>query len=445
MNSSLRIIRRLIFLYFWLLIFEGALRFWILPGLSNVLLLVRDPVACLIYLFAIPAGLMPRHPALGFTVALALATGATSLLASDAPLMVLLYGLRSNFLHLPLIFIMPIVLTASDVQRISRWMMLLMIPMALLVVQQFRSPPGSLINAGGMPTHYGTVRPAGTFAFVSGMVSFTALVAAFLAHSFSVSHLRQWPLKVLCSASVIASLAVSGSRSAILAVGTVFMLLAGLALFKAEAAKGLLVSIGVVGLGLAGLTSTEFFEEGQRQLVQRFEDASGGQGITESSLDRFAGMLNYPIWAASEAGMMGHGLGTGTNVGYFLTTGLRGFGGGQETELGRIMYESGIIFGTAFILLRVGITLQLFTSAWGALRWGNILPILLFGACSMNVLMGTWGIANTQGFATFGAALCFASLKLGLRPQRPRSSGVDNRNAEPNKAETARPAHSRCG
>src|SRR5258708_2827447 len=37
-------IRRLIWLYFWLLIFEGALRKWVVPSLSSVLLLARDPV-----------------------------------------------------------------------------------------------------------------------------------------------------------------------------------------------------------------------------------------------------------------------------------------------------------------------------------------------------------------------------------------------------------------
>jgi hypothetical protein len=38
-------LRQLLWLYFWLLIFEGALRKWLLPGLSTPLLLVRDPVA----------------------------------------------------------------------------------------------------------------------------------------------------------------------------------------------------------------------------------------------------------------------------------------------------------------------------------------------------------------------------------------------------------------
>jgi hypothetical protein len=418
MSSPTVPIKRLIFLYFWLLIFEGALRFWVLPGLSNVLLLVRDPVAILIYMLALPAGLMPRNAAMGMTVALAALTGAASLVLSEAPVLVTVYGLRSNFLHLPLIYVMQRALSAEDVLKMGRWMMWLMIPMAVLVVQQFRSPIGSYINLGGMPTQYGTVRPAGTFAFVSGMVCFSSLVAAFLAHSFVAKGKSPFLLQAGCSVAVLAALSVSGSRSAILAVVIVFVMLAGLAFVKTQAARGLMVMLGVFGLGVAGLTSTEFFEEGQTQLAKRFEDGSGGQGVFESGLDRTLGMFDYPIWAAQSAPLFGNGLGTGTNAGYALMTGRRGFGGGQETEMGRVIYESGAILGALFLFLRFGIAIQMLGVGWKALKQGNILPLLLFGAAGMNVAMGSWGIANTQGFATLGGGLCLASIKIGLAKRK---------------------------
>jgi hypothetical protein len=38
-----RKIQLLLCSYFWLLIFEGALRKWVVPGLSDPLLLARDP------------------------------------------------------------------------------------------------------------------------------------------------------------------------------------------------------------------------------------------------------------------------------------------------------------------------------------------------------------------------------------------------------------------
>src|SRR3984893_17277631 len=51
-GRQLTALRRLIWLYFWVLIFEGALRKWIVPSLSHPLLIIRDPLVLLIYLQA---------------------------------------------------------------------------------------------------------------------------------------------------------------------------------------------------------------------------------------------------------------------------------------------------------------------------------------------------------------------------------------------------------
>lgn len=414
-------VRRLIFLYFLLLIFEGALRFWVVPSLANPLLLVRDPVVILIYMVAAHAGVFPKNNlVVGATLGLALVTGAYGAVAGDGPIMVTFYGLRANFLHIPLIYVMQRALRAEDVMKIGKWLMWLMIPMSLLVIQQFRSPQGSPINMGGMNTQYGTVRPAGTFSFVSGMMCFSALVASFLANSFVSTKKGGWALKIICSMAVLAALAVSGSRSSILSVGIVFVMLAGLSLVHTSAARGALALLGMIGLGAAGLSSTEFFEEGQRQLSKRFEDASGGDTVVGSSMGRMMNMIDYPIWTAMEAPAMGHGIGTGTNAGYFLVTGKRGFGGGQETELGRIFHEMGIIFGSMYTILRFGMFIQMLREGWRALSYGNLLPMLLFGAAGMNMLMGQWGVPTTQGFATFSAGLCLAAVKVG-RPKKKKA------------------------
>jgi len=42
-------IKKLIWAYFFLLLFEGALRKWFLPGLSNGLLIIRGPIVIWIY------------------------------------------------------------------------------------------------------------------------------------------------------------------------------------------------------------------------------------------------------------------------------------------------------------------------------------------------------------------------------------------------------------
>jgi len=50
-----------IWVYFFLLIFEGVFRKWLLPQFSDVLLVVRDPVVLVIYMLAIKARLFPRN------------------------------------------------------------------------------------------------------------------------------------------------------------------------------------------------------------------------------------------------------------------------------------------------------------------------------------------------------------------------------------------------
>src|SRR5271157_1352932 len=52
-EKELTILRRMIWLYFALLIAEGALRKWIFPSLSAPLLVVRDPLVLLIYVQAV--------------------------------------------------------------------------------------------------------------------------------------------------------------------------------------------------------------------------------------------------------------------------------------------------------------------------------------------------------------------------------------------------------
>ena len=55
-------IRYLIWLYFWMLLLEGALRKWAFPELSNPLLVVRDPIVLLIYFLSFRARVFPSNP-----------------------------------------------------------------------------------------------------------------------------------------------------------------------------------------------------------------------------------------------------------------------------------------------------------------------------------------------------------------------------------------------
>src|SRR5436853_1312429 len=96
-----RITRGLIWLYFALLLFEGVLRKWILPSLSNPILIIRDPLVVLIYLSAFGDGSLSLRNGWNLAIALlSIASFAASFLAETVSLPVMLYGYRTNFLHL---------------------------------------------------------------------------------------------------------------------------------------------------------------------------------------------------------------------------------------------------------------------------------------------------------------------------------------------------------
>src|SRR2546430_7361690 len=142
----------LILLYIALLMLEGALRKWALPRFSNPLLIIRDPILLLIYAMALRARVFPRNP---WVISLAI-IGVLSEIVSVCILVpyfpltplaaVTLYGFRSNFLHMPLIFIMANIFDEEDVKRIGWWILPGLIPLRLLMVAQFDAAPDSFIN-----------------------------------------------------------------------------------------------------------------------------------------------------------------------------------------------------------------------------------------------------------------------------------------------------------
>ncbi len=220
--------RRLVYAYFFLLIFEGALRKWILPSLSGPLLLIRDPFLLAIYILAIFDGAWPRSMWVRATLVLA----ALCMIASFAvgcPIPIALFGLRTDFWQIPLIFLMPVIFDLEEVRQVGRCVLIILPGMALLALVQFRAGPGSWLNkttagtvgvgAGQLYAALGRVRPSGKFSFVTGMVSFLALSSAFILEAFieGGAMRRLWPVTV----ALVLALGVSGSRSAILGAGVV--------------------------------------------------------------------------------------------------------------------------------------------------------------------------------------------------------------------------------
>ncbi|MBC8117291.1 MAG: hypothetical protein H7062_23085 [Candidatus Saccharimonas sp.] len=407
-------IRGLIGLYFFLLIFEGALRKWVMPGMSSPLLVIRDPVVLLIYLLAIPGGMFPRNNFMTTMFGLAAMAMFFGFLADQFDPAVYLFGLRTNFLHLPLIFVMARVMTYAHVVRLGWWILLLSIPMTYLVVLQFQAGAGDVLNigAGGtgmqMETSGGKLRASGTFSFVAGVVCFYAIVAGFLLNSLMRPGTYPRWLQLIALVSLVAAVATSGSRAALAGVIMVAATIVLVVMANPALLGRVALTVALISVVTFVVLQFAFVEEGAEILSLRFGEAGGAGGIWPRLIDTFAG----PFRGLGAAPLFGRGLGMGTNAAAaMVTSGGQAFFG--EGEWSRLIEESGPVFGLLFIAWRCALVFFLFRTSLNAARGNNLLPILLFGASAMFILNGQFGQPTILGFAALGGGLCLAAANTG--------------------------------
>lgn len=423
-------IRCLIWVYFWLLIFEGGLRKWVVPELSALLLIIRDPLALAAYYLALRHGLFYRSKPLLCIAGLCLAFLAASFIQfmflGESNPIVALYGLRTNFLHLPLIILIPMVFTREDVARLGRWLLILAGPMALLMVLQFQAAPDDFLNrtASGegaqIASALGKIRPPGTFSFITGAVQFFTLVSAFTLVFATQSEGSCVLLAAFAGGSILSALAVSGSRLAIGSVGIVVAAFGAACLADPRLmrrAYRILAAALVMGSAMA---MTDFFDEGVQVMTTRVENAAvveeSGGGMSGRVTDQFL----EPFRLMEDAPLLGHGLGMGTNVGAMLISGRAEFLL-AEGEWSRLVLESGALLGMAYVVLRVGLTLWIGSLAYKRARAGDALPLLLVGAFAPNVISGAFGQPTTLGFSVLGAGLCLAACRPLVSERSPGS------------------------
>jgi len=416
-TANLLNIRRLIWLYFWLLIFEGALRKWVVPQLSTPLLIIRDPVVIGIYFFALKGGLFPKNIFTKSIIYLAFISflgGLATVIDSGINIMVIIFGLRTNFLHLPFIFLLPKVFSLDDVKKLGRWILLLTAPMAILMIYQFHSAPDSFINQGAgvggmqLSSALGKIRPPATFSFITGAAQYLSLVTSFLLYGLFQNKVYPNWLLFVAGIGLVLALSVSGSRTAIASEGIVLLsLVVGLLVRPALIGKSLkfLVLVCVVGFGISFIPS---FNEGIEVINARVETANTFESNSGGFGGRFLRGFLEPFNNTDQIPLLGYGLGMGTNVGAAILTGKAQFTL-AEGEWARILLESGFVLGLMYILLRIALVVWMGWLCIKSASAGNILPLLLFSNCSLLILDAQFSRSSDIGFAVLEGGLCLAS------------------------------------
>ena len=421
-----------------MLIFEGAFRRWILPGLADLFLLARDPICLAALLLGsslfFRSGWAKAFAAFGiFATFLAVTVGHGNLFGAA-------YGLRIYLFHFPLIFLFPLVFDRSDAWKFAKVMLFVAIPMTVLLGFQHYLPQTHWVNVGvggtgsaGFGGALGRFRPPGTFSFISGVSMFYPLCAALLA-TMLLSGYRPIPKWMLLSVGALAmALPLSISR----AVGFSYILvgagtLAGGGLSPRQMGRivGGVLLVSLVALVVA---NTGTFQDSMKAFSARWEGANEYEGKEEGAV----GALRYRTveWmgddlnrALERASILGVGLGSGTSGGAKLIAGKKGLKFG-EGEWGILLFELGLLLGFAVIFTRLALAFYLLSRAVAQARRGNGAAVPLAVLASYWMATAVSGQPTSLGFIVLAAGICLVMTKPSS-PARPRIRSIAATRAE---------------
>ncbi|MFN3379570.1 MAG: hypothetical protein ACK41O_08950 [Runella zeae] len=421
--ASLKWVKGCIWLYFILLIFEGALRKWVFPSLATPLLIIRDPVA----LIALTIAFYNNFVKINFYVFLiSLITFFSSiftLLTGHGDAVVTLFGARIFLIHFPFIFVIGKVFDRDDVIKMGKAIIVLSLPMTILLAAQFYSPQSAWVNRGvggdmegsGFSGAMGYFRSSGTFSFTNGLVIFYALVIPFILFFWldSKAYIKKWLLQMGTICCIIA-IPLSISRTLFFS-SVITLLFAALILTRQPKLLWRMISAFIIlAVGFYLLSGFSFMQTGIMAFAERFDSANKTEGGLEGIfLDRFLGGMIGAIEQSNNYPFFGLGLGMGTNVGAKLMTGKVTYLI-SEGEWGRLIGEMGILFGIAVILIRSHLSISLLRKAYRAISKKNILPWLLISYGFINIIQGLWAQPTALGFIMLCTGLIMAAFRRRL-------------------------------
>jgi hypothetical protein len=343
--------------------------------------------------------------------------------------MVALYGVRCDFLHVPLIFIMGKVLRRKDLFTLAKVGLWIAIPYTALLVAQFYEPQDAWVNRGvGGSTDgagfYGALdhfRPPGTFSFISGPSQLYPLLTACWFACLLTGRLPFW-LIMGSGAAILVAIPVSISRSFFLSVAVVAVAGLGAMIVGGRLSFGLIFKVGLIALFLpVAAAQVPAFKDGMEAFSARWDGSTTQEGGFQTAIvDRVIEDL-----IGSFDDVKGSGLGTGfsTNVGQKLLTKDVGFGA-SEGEWGRLLYDDGVALGAMLIVYRVALALMIVVVAGQAWRRGSPLSLVFASAGFLLLLNGQWGQATTLGSSIIAGGLTLAAAadvrKTGPKKRRRR-------------------------
>ncbi len=345
-----------------LLVFEGAIRKWLLPGAQDLVYFAKDALFLGAYIGYFRSRsrqwTLPQAPILYAALAGAIVLGLFQVLNPMLPnLLVGVLGFKAYFLYVPLLFVVPAVFRDdADLARFLKRYVLIVFPVVLLSVAQFFSPAGSVLNTYAQPTDsasistFGSskfVRTTGTFSYISGYTSYLLVATILILMILTTTRWRFRGNLVIFAAlgMVLLGIMMSGSRGPIFLLAMVFPIYWWLAVVRERQSGQTFVRLLLgVGLLVAGLRSA-----GDQAVTAYSQRASSTGDISGRMIFPFVS----PVHMLPYAGLFGFGIGATHQAASALTGGIQNpllVNVTPEAESGRVMLELGPV-GFFFVYL----------------------------------------------------------------------------------------------
>ncbi len=436
-------ITKLIMLLYAMLLIEGIVRKWLVPGSADVFFFIRVPLLLVIYWRAFKAGLWPRNNGLfGFGMICAflgvdlvpfqMFLGNYSL----KHLIIVAYGIHNYFLYIPLPFIMAKCLTLDHLKfitRVTAWIVILCAP---LVVKQYYSQPDSFIVAGSGGTDeytfaglgYGNhTRPTGLFTSSLGQQMFVSSALVLLL-ALRLDRMRRSDLStlvfVLALVAVLLMVGFSAQRGLVVQVGLVFLFYMWALSFIGKLSFNFIYIPALLALGF--YLYLILFPDVAQEFSDRWLGASISESVSYGTFGGgFVGRIFYELFQFlsmfKTTPPQGYLLGMAGNASMQLPwvqhppfadqwTGPTGWG---ESGLSRHIIDLGWFVGPITIAFRFFIMVSLLRQAirvarskhnfWPLIFMGFLTPILSF---SQMTAQGT-----VIGFSWIFIGFCMAAIR----------------------------------
>lgn len=441
-----RLIVKLTFVVYLLLIFEGAIRKWVAPEMADVMFFIRVPVVSLIYLLTLSAGQWPRHSGflfvgLGFAV-VGLVLIPIQVLAGgydDRHLLLAGYGWHNYFFYLPLAFIIGKQFSLADLEKVSRITLILGAVIAPLVIVQYLSPADSPIVVGfgtieteqfsGLGYAEGRVRPMGLFTSSVGQQLFVASLAAFVMAKWISVESKGGPRStislIFATVALFPLIGFSAQRGTFIHTGLVvaFAML-GVWLYRKRrniratwAFPVLMTAIFAVAYPVLMPTAFEEMVDRWRGAAELEGQILGWGGIVGRivyELTKFVIILEDVPWHGYLLGLAGN---AATQLAWVqlpqVAYDWTGSSGWAEDGFSRNIVELGPLFGFLFIMFRVSLFIWLLRiSVRASSISGNHLALLMaaFVGPLLTFLQMT-GHGTIIGYTWIFVGLCIAAAR----------------------------------